>query len=88
MYRASSYRPGEVQRQPQPAVLLLDAEGAAAQNRCNGSAKNAVSGRHHGLVVFQTNPEECAAAAHAATLSICQQTLRILKVMEIELEHT
>lgn len=77
-----SYRPGVLERQTQPGVLL-DAEGVGAQNRCGDVAKYAVSTRHHHLEVLQTNREISPAAGHAATLSIRQQTFSILKVMEI-----
>lgn len=83
-----SYRPGEVvQRQTQPGVLL-DAEGVCAENRCGGFPKYTVSRSHIGLEVLQTNPEISSAAGHAAAKSRGQQTFSILKVMEIELEHT
>lgn len=71
----------------QPGVLL-DAEWVRSQNRSGGFAKYAVSRRHHRLEVLQTNPEISPAASHAATESICQQTFSILKLMEIDLEHT
>ena len=35
----ASYRPGEVERQTQPGVLLLDAERVGAQDRCDDSAE-------------------------------------------------
>lgn len=82
-----SYRPGEVERQAQSGVLR-DAERVGAQNRCGGFAKNTLSRRHHRLEVLQTNPEISPAASHAAAKSVCQQTLSVLKVMEIYLEYT
>lgn len=82
-----SYRPGEVEWQPQPG-RLLDAEGVGAQHRCGDCAKYTISGRHHRLEVLQTNPEISPAACHAAAESVCQQTFSILKVMELYLEHT
>lgn len=83
-----SYRPGKVERQAQPGVLL-DAERVGAQHRCDGFAKNAVSRRHHRLEVLQTHPEISLAARHAAAAaSICQQTFRVLKLMELYLEYT
>lgn len=85
---AKSYRPGEVERQAEPGVLL-DAERVSTQNRCNGVAKNAPSRRDHCLEVLQTHPEIGSAAAHAAAAaSIRQQTLRILKMMQLYLEYT
>lgn len=66
----------------QPGVLI-DAEGVGTQNRCGDVTKYAVSTRHHGLEVLQTNREISPAAGHAATTSIRQQTLSILKVMEL-----
>lgn len=85
---AESYRPGEVERQAEPGVLL-DAERVSAQNRCNGVAKNAPSRRNHGLEVLQTHPEIGSAAGHAAAaVSVRQQTLCILKMMQLYLEYT
>lgn len=84
---ALSYRPGEVERQTQPRVRR-DAEGVGAQHGRGGLAEYTVSGRHHRLEVLQAQPEISPAAGHAAAASIRQQTVSILKVMEIELEHT
>lgn len=85
---AKAYRPGEVERQAEPGVHL-DAERVSTQNRCNGVAKNAPSRRDHGLEVLQTHPEIGPAAGHAAAAaSIGQQTLRILKMMQLYLEYT
>lgn len=82
-----SYRPGEVERQTQPAALL-DAEGVGAENRCGDPAKQIVPGGDRSLEVLQPNPEKSPAARPAATESVCQQTFSILKVMELYLEHT
>lgn len=82
-----SYRPGEVEGQTQPGVLL-DVKGTGAQDGCGDFAKYAVSRRHHRLEVLQAKREISPAASRAAVASIRQQTLRILKLLQIYLEYT
>lgn len=67
---------------------MLDAEGVGAQNRCGGLAKYTVSRRHLLLEVLQTNLEISPAAGRAAAEPVCQQTFRVLKMMQLYLEHT
>lgn len=82
-----SYRPGEAERQTQPGVLL-DVEWIGAQNWCGDFAKYTVSRGHHLLEVLQAHREISPAASRAAVASVRQQTLRILKLLQIYLEYT
>lgn len=82
-----SYRPGEAERQTQPGVLL-DGEWIGAQNWCGDVAKYTVSRRHHCLEVLQAHREISPAASRAAVASILQQTLSILKLLQLYLEYT
>lgn len=86
MTTACSHRPGEVERQPHGRVRL-DAEGVDAKDRCGRCAKYTPSRRHLLLEVLQTDPEISPAALRAAAASVCQQSLCILKVVKIYLEH-
>lgn len=67
---------------------MLDAEGVGTQDRCAGSPEQTFTRRYYSLEVFQANCEKCPAATLPATLSVCQQTMSILKMMELDLEHT
>lgn len=85
--RRCSYRPGEVERQTQPGVLL-DAERIGAQYGCGDFAKYTMSRRHHRHEVLQADREISPAAGRAAGASVRQQTFSVLKVLQLYLEYT
>lgn len=82
-----SYRPGEVERQAQPGVLL-DVERIGAQYGCGDFAKYTLFRRHHCLEVLQANREISPAASRATSVSIRQQTFSVLKLLQIYFEYT